>query len=53
MRSRARGHAVAVTASVECRYCGGHADVEIHGNEFACPHCEVINEVDPDFLDRY
>jgi predicted RNA-binding Zn-ribbon protein involved in translation (DUF1610 family) len=49
---RARAHAAAVSANVDCRYCDWTGDVEIHDDEFACPGCGVINDLDPYFLDR-
>lgn len=52
MTTRQRAHAASVTANVDCRYCKFSGDVEIHDDQFDCPGCGVINEVDPDFLDR-
>lgn len=47
-----RAHARAVSANVDCRYCTFTGDVEVHNNEWDCPDCGAVNEVDPDFLDR-
>jgi len=32
--------------------CGWIGDAEVIDNEWACPGCGAVHEVDPDFLDR-